>query len=300
MAFWSGFAQGYTAEKDRIEARKQYQDALDAKKKDMVLQIAQRRAELGMTSGAGDGGEGYKAWSSSLAQMGMDPEKIAKIASEGGMPALKALRDAVVKNYDPKNPMSPEDLNAFADNSFLSISGGGSVDIESLAGDAGVTLNPTEQEFFQTMTTTPPSVELLTPLPKAAPVGMDEVNQALTLAKGKAGDVLLEKMSALQKEMAAPNLTPDEARVLAEEFTKYQTAKSNFDNGVINPALELVGQDVMADVIATNPRLAESPLISSFGVRRFVSEAEAEAAISAGQVPPNARFYVGNQLYENK
>lgn len=313
MGFWAGFAQGYSDEKDRIEARKQYQDALDLKKKDMVLQIAQLRAELGMTKDK-EGGS-TSVYAASLAQMGVDPEKIAALAEKGGVGALKTVSEQVRSNYDPKNPYTPEQLNSFVDNTVTAVAGGGSVDMTDLLGSAGISLTPLEQDYFSALTTTPETSTTLTPLPPATPASMDDAKQAIDIANQMTGDALLEEMDNLQTQMADPNLTTEESSALATQYNTYKSAKEQFDNGVVNPAVSLVGKDVMATITAGNPTLAASPIIKAYGAPAqtqeqapaaptqtqsytesglsFASPEEAQAAIDAGELQPYSYFTIG-------
>lgn len=314
--FWSGFAQGYGEEKDRQEARKQYQDALDLKKKDMILQMGLKRAELGLTSNKAGEGTINTYVKGLVQQFSMDPEKAAALAREGGVTGIKQVYDDLKSNYDEKNPYTPEFVNAYAQNSIISHSGGGSVDMTDLYTEFGVTPTSEEAEYGTLMTTTAPTTTVLTPLPPAAPATMDDVTKAIKQADDMVGNALAEKMDNLQTQMAAPNLTPDESRILGEEFGKYKTAKEQFDNGVTNPAKALVGQDVMGLIVSKRPALAEDPLIQAYGTstqtqesavtptaatqpqpytdlgKDFATAAEAQAAFDAGQIPPYSKFSI--------
>lgn len=317
MGFWSGFAQGYTAEKDRIEARKQYQDALDLKKKDMVMQIAQRRAELGMT-GDKSGGSSTSAYAASLAGMGVDPDKIARIASEGGPTALKDFRDAVMSAYDPKNPMSPEDLNAFADSTVISVSGGGSVNVDEIANQAGVTLDPTEKEYFGLMSSAPASTTVLTPLPKAVGASLDDKKSAIAMATDQLGTSLDDAIYQTNAQIAA-NQDPALAGDLAKRGEELQAAKKALDNGAPGQAISLVGGSALGNIIKDQPSLQNTTFGGGWdealkgtteqapqaapqapaGGLSFTTPEEAQAAIDAGKVPPHGLFYVNGQPYTN-
>ena len=305
--FWSGFYQGYTDEKNRQEERRQYQEALDLKKKEMVMQIAQRRAELGRTSGTGTGGGSANAYAASLARMGVDADRVARLASEGGTTALKETYDALQSGFDETNPYTPEQLNTFVDGVVIASSEGGTVDVNEIARTAGVTLDPLEQEFATVMTAQPSATTVLMPLPGAKGPSIEQINQAINLANGRIGDTLDEAIASNNAAMAAA--TDDETkRILAEKNTELLSAKTSLDQGVIGPAQRLVGGNIMSQIVASQPSLAESPVIQNYGVVaqevptagiRFNTEAEAQAAIEAGQVPPDAIFWVGNKQYTN-
>lgn len=322
MGFWSGFAQGYGEEKDRQEARKQYQDALDLKKKDMILQMGLKRAELGLTSNKAGEGTINTYVKGLVQQFSMDPEKAATLAREGGVTGIKQVYDDLKSKYDEKNPYTPEFVNAYADNSIISHSGGGSVDMTDLYTEFGVTPTSEEAEYGALMTTTASTTTVLTPPPPAAPATMDDVTKAIKQADDMVGNALAEKMDNLQTQMAAPNLTPDESRILGEEFGKYKTAKEQFDNGVTNPAKALVGQDVMGLIVSQRPALAEDPVIQAYGTPAqtqepavtpavatqpqtytesglsFASEEEAMAAGQAGQIPYYSSYTIaGRKAY---
>lgn len=305
--FWSGFYQGYTDEKNRQEEKRQYQEALDLKKKEMVMQIAQRRAELGMTSGTGTGGGSANAYAASLARMGVDADRVARLASEGGTTALKETYDALQSGFDETNPYTPEQLNTFVDGVVIASSEGGSVDVNEIARTAGVTLDPLEQEFASVMTAQPGATTVLMPLPGAKGPSIEQINQAINLANGRIGDTLDEAIASNNAAMASA--TDDETkRILAEKNTELLSAKTSLDQGIIGPAQRLVGGNIMSQIVASQPSLAESPVIQNYGVvaqeapaagLRFNTEAEAQAAIESGQVPPDATFWVGNQPYTN-
>ena len=307
MGFWSGFYQGYTDEKNRQEEKRQYQEALDLKKKEMVMQIAQRRAELGMTSGTGTGGGSANAYAASLARMGVDADRVARLASEGGTTALKETYDALQSGFDETNPYTPEQLNTFVDGVVIASSEGGSVDVNEIARTAGVTLDPLEQEFASVMTAQPGATTVLMPLPGAKGPSIEQINQAINLANGRIGDTLDEAIASNNAAMASA--TDDETkRILAEKNTELLSAKTSLDQGVIGPAQRLVGGNIMSQIVASQPSLAESPVIQNYGVvaqeapatgLRFNTEAEAQAAIESGQVPPDATFWVGNKQYTN-
>jgi hypothetical protein len=307
VGFWSGFYQGYTDEKNRQEEKRQYQEALDLKKKEMVMQIAQRRAELGMTSGTGTGGGSANAYAASLARMGVDADRVARLASEGGTTALKETYDALQSGFDETNPYTPEQLNTFVDGVVIASSEGGTVDVNEIARTAGVTLDPLEQEFASVMTAQPSATTVLMPLPGAKGPSIEQINQAINLANGRIGDTLDEAIASNNAAMAAA--TDDETkRILAEKNTELLSAKTSLDQGVIGPAQRLVGGNIMSQIVASQPSLAESPVIQNYGVvvqevpaagLRFNTEAEAQAAIEAGQVPPDAIFWVGNKQYTN-
>lgn len=305
--FWSGFYQGYTDEKNRQEERRQYQEALDLKKKEMVMQIAQRRAELGRTSGTGTGGGSANAYAASLARMGVDADRVARLASEGGTTALKETYDALQSGFDETNPYTPEQLNTFVDGVVIATSEGGTVDVNEIARTAGVTLDPLEQEFATVMTAQPKATTVLMPLPGAKGPSIEQINQAINLANGRIGDTLDEAIASNNAAMASA--TDDETkRILAEKNDELLSAKTSLDQGVIGPAQRLVGGNIMSQIVASQPSLAESPVIQNYGVVaqevptadiRFNTEAEAQAAIEAGQVPPDAIFWVGNKQYTN-
>lgn len=316
MGFWAGFAQGYTAEKDRIEARKQYQDALDLKKKDMVLQIAQRRAELGMTSSKSGGSA--NAYAASLAQMQVDPDKIAKLASEGGPEALKAVNEAIRSAYDPKNPWTPEQLNAFVDSTVVAVTGGGSVDVNEIAASAGVTLDPTEQDYFSAMTTSPASTTVLTPLPKPAGAGLDDKKNAISMATSQLGTSLDDRLYTLQTEMAT---SQDPA--LAQEYADLQKAKDALDKGAPGLAIAKVGGATLGNIIKDQPALqgttfgggwdealsgstqapvettpTTAPAYIETG-QSYSTKEEVQAAIAAGKIPKNGTFLLNGTLMVN-
>lgn len=305
--FWSGFYQGYTDEKNRQEEKRQYQEALDLKKKEMVMQIAQRRAELGMTSGTGTGGGSANAYAASLARMGVDADRVARLASEGGITALKDTYDALQSGFEPTNPYTKEEVNTFVDGIVIASSEGGTVDVNEIARTAGVTLSPLDQEFATVMTAQPGATTVLMPLPGAKGPSIEQINQAINLANGRIGDTLDEAIASNNAAMSAA--TDDETkRLLAEKNTELLSAKTSLDQGVIGPAQRLVGGNIMSQIVASQPSLAESPVIQNYGVvaqeapatgLRFNTEAEAQAAIEARQVPPNATFWVGNQPYTN-
>lgn len=313
--FWAGFAQGYGEEKDRQEARKQYQDALDLKKKDMAMQIIQRRAELGMTNPA-EGDSELNGSARALASYGASPDIIASLAKSGGSKALKEAAD-IVRQYADANS-TPEAINSLLTGITIDVSGGEAVDVEAIAAQGGITFTPQESELASLMGTSKREVTVIPPLKPAKALSLDEISKAQDLAEANLGDSLNEAILNNNRAMAAAT-DDNEKKTLIAEGERLSAAKTDFDQGVKGPARRLVGTNAMSAVIANFPALADSPIIQSYGKdsavetpqaptaetattpqtqtytelgKDFATAAEAQAAFDAGQIPLYSKFSV--------
>ena len=315
MGFWSGFAQGYGEEKDRIEARKQYQDALDLKKKDMAMQIIQRRAELGMTKSP-EGSSELDASSRALASYGASPAIIASLAKSGGSKALKEAVNIVRQNADANT--TPEAINSLLTGITIDVTGGEAVDVEAIAAQGGFTFTPQEAELATLLGTSKQEVEVIPPLKPAKALSLDDIGKAQDLAEANLGDSLNEAILNNNRAMAAAT-DDNEKKALVAEGDRLSAAKTDFDQGVKGPARRLVGTNAMSTVIANFPALADSPIIQSYGKdsvietqqapavetattpppqtytelgKDFATAEEAQAAFDAGQIPPYSKFSI--------
>lgn len=305
--FWAGFAQGYSDEKDRIEQRKQYQDALEAKKKEMLLAIGIKRAELGMDSKNGNGGSAHAA---ALARMGANPDTIAQLAKVGGPQALKGAYDQLIKaNKDNTNIMTQEGVNQFLNGLVVDVQGGNSADISGLANDMGVSLTPTEQEYFNLQTTTPQTVTVLPPLPTPARATVEQEKAAIGMANDRLTSMIDDQIAATNKAIAA-----GEAGAV-ERGQALKTAKADLANGSTAAAKALVGTAVVQDIADRHPELADAltgwagttqaaqpaaPITRTDSGLIFNTDAEAQAAIDSGKIAPGATFRVGDKIYTNE
>jgi len=319
LGFFAGFAQGFSEAQDKKEARRQYEDALALKKKEMLLATSVRRAELGLSN---DGGRsGIDAYSKSLAKMGADEEAIARLAQDGGVLGLKQVYETITKAYDPSNPWTPEDINSIVENTVIS---GGGVDVGAMAAGADVTLNPIEEDFLSVTGQSAPTVVM--PLPPAStkvkPASLDDIRKARDLATADLGAELENRKAKLEVELAT--LTGDAATAKAKEAAELVAIMAQHSAGNNAPAIKLVGAEALrthtthpmyegasfgggwdkALEAATSETVTPEPTTAPAGYTDlqvdFATEAEANKAIADGRIPPRSIFTIAGKPAHRK
>lgn len=320
MGFFAGFAKGFSEAQDKKEARKQYEEALGLKKKEMIFATAARRAELGLSN---DGGRaGIEAYSKSLAKMGVDAEAIARLAQDGGVQGLKQIHEAVTKGYDPNDPWTPEEINNIVENTV--VTGGGSVDAGALAAEAGVTFDAPELDFLAVTGQSAPTVVM--PLPPAStkvkPASRVDIERARNMAEKDLGAALAARKAQINTELAT--LTGDAAAAKAKEADELTTIMAELKAGNAAPAIRVVGAAAIAPHInspefegasfglgwdealqaaATEPVTQEAPTAPAGYTDLkvdFATEEEADKAIADGRIPPRSIFTIAGKPAHRK
>ena len=316
MGFFAGFAKGFSEARDKKEARKQYEEALGLKKKEMLLATSVRRAELGLSN---DGGRsGIDAYSKSLAKMGVDEEAIARLAQDGGVQGLKQVYETVTKAYDPSNPWTPEEINSIVENTV--ISGGGAADVGTMAAEAGVTLDATEKDYFSVMGQSAPTVAM--PLPPAStkvkPASRVDIERARNMAEKDLGAALEARKAQINTELAT--LTGDAAAAKAKEADELTTIMAELKAGNAAPAIRVVGAAAIAPHInspefegasfglgwdealqapVTETVSQETPAAPADYVETglsFATEEEANQAVQDGTLLPGSKFLIAGKV----
>ena len=319
MGFFAGFAQGFSEAQDKKEARRQYEDALALKKKEMLLATSVRRAELGLSN---DGGRsGIDAYSKSLAKMGVDEEAIARLAQDGGVQGLKQVYETVTKAYDPSNPWTPEEINSIVENTV--ISGGGAADVGAMAAEAGVTLDATEKDYFSVMGQSAPTVVM--PLPPKSratkTASLNDINLVRSMAEKNLGAALEARKAQVNAELAT--LTGDAAAVKAKEADELTRIMSELKDNP-DPAIRLVGAEAIRPYIqspefegvsfgggwdealqtsaleTTTPEPSAAPAGYTDLKVDFATEEEADKAIADGRIPPRSIFTIAGKPAHRK
>lgn len=316
MGFFAGFAQGFSEAQDKKEARRQYEDALALKKKEMLLATSVRRAELGLSN---DGGRsGIDAYSKSLAKMGVDEEAIARLAQDGGVQGLKQVYETVTKAYDPSNPWTPEEINSIVENTV--ISGGGAADVGAMAAEAGVTLDATEKDYFSVMGQSAPTVVM--PLPptsaKVKPASLNDINLVRKMAEDNLGAALEARKAQVNAELAT--LTGAEAEAKATEANELTAIMKELQGGNAARAINIVGAEAIRPYIqspefegvsfggawdtalqtpapeTTTPAPSVAPAGYAETGLSFTTEEEAMQAVQDGTLLPGSKFLIAGKV----
>jgi len=320
LGFFAGFAQGFSEAQDKKEARRQYEDALALKKKEMLLATSVRRAELGLSN---DGGRsGIDAYSKSLAKMGVDEEAIARLAQDGGVQGLKQVYETVTKAYDPSNPWTPEEINSIVENTV--ISGGGAADVGAMAAEAGVTLDATEKDYFSVMGQSAPTVVM--PLPPKSratkTASLNDINLVRSMAEKNLGAALEARKAQVNAELAT--LTGTEAEAKATEANELTAIMAELKAGNAAPAISIVGAEAIRPYIqspefegvsfggawdtalqtpaleTTTPEPSAAPAGYTDLKVDFATEEEADKAIADGRIPPRSIFTIAGKPAHRK
>lgn len=281
MGFWSGFAQGWEAESERIERRKLFQQEQTEKRMGTLAELISKgygRAAQGLP-GAGEGDAtpaSAEHYMTALGRYGMTPEQVAKINSEGGVYGLKAATDLLEQNQEN---LTPELLNRIPDAIVVTPrAAGGSIDPQALSEqifgpDFYSSLEPDQRAILDLQATAanqPAEPFVTTVLPTPKPINSEVINGTVKAAN----DTLMVELAARKAEadqMAASTEDPDQKGMALMEATRLEGLMTQVQEGNPLPAIQEVGQDIIGPYLENNPMLKQNPAV--LGPWKFAAEA---------------------------
>lgn len=267
MGFWSGFAQGWEAESERIERRKLFQQEQRDKRVGVLAELINKgygRAAGGIP-GAGESDATPASadhYITVLGKYGMTPEQVGKINSEGGVYGLQA---AVQVIQDNEGMITPELLARIPDSIVVTQRDGGTVNPETLAEnlfgpDFMGSLEP-EQKAILDLTATQAGVAepyVTTTFNQPEPVKPTDVNQVIDIANQSLMSQLVAKQREAE-ERSKSAATPEEQAAAIAEASRFEALQTQVENGNVVPAIEAVGASVIGPYLENNPQLKANP-----------------------------------------
>lgn len=270
MGFWSGFAQGWENESERIERRKLFQQELNEKRVGTLAELVTR---MGRTRAFGGGSTGDDAtptasaehYTQVLAARGMSPDDIAKLNAKGGVFGLKAAVDVIEEYNTPENPLTPEHLKRIPDSIIVTQQEvGEQVDPKTIAEqiwgpDFWAGLDPADQQILELQSQqAAPGPSVTSTFTPEEPFRQETANQVVSAATETLMVDLVDKEEELQTQLA--NAADEEQKaIVAEQLARVASAKSALENGNIAPGIQIAGVDVIGPFLENNPRLKDNP-----------------------------------------
>jgi hypothetical protein len=260
MGFWSGFAQGWEAESERIERRKLFQEELKDKRTGTLAELMTRIGRPS-TAGSGLGDDATptaspKHYEDTLISYGMKPEQIAKLNAKGGVYALSAAVDTIKEYNTADNPFTPEHFERLTDSIIVTQNEGSELNPQTLAEqlygpDFWAELEPDQQMVLEV------SAQQGTPAPSVSSTFIpDEPFRTETAASivKQANDTLMVDLTAKEEELQT-QYSQTQDPVLAQQLAEIASAKTALENGNIAPGVALVGSEVIGPFLENEPRL---------------------------------------------
>ena len=267
MGFWSGFAQGWEAESERIERRKLFQQELKDKRAGTLAELVTRMGRSGATS-AGAGADATpnanpKHYEETLISYGMTPEQVAKINAKGGVYALGAAVETVKEYNTADNPFTPEHFDRLTDSIIVTQNEGNPLDPKSLAEqlygpDYWASLEPDQQMIIELNARgNQPAPSVSTTFIPDKPIKQEDANNIVKAATDTLMVDLVSKEEELQAQYASMP-KGEEKNLVATELNQVQLAKTALENGNIAPGIAVVGTDVIGPYLENYPRLKDN------------------------------------------
>ncbi len=267
MGFWSGFAQGWEAESERIERRKLFQQELKDKRAGTLAELVTRMGRSGATS-AGAGQDATptanpKHYEDTLLSYGMTPEQVAKINAKGGVYALGAAVETVKEYNTAENPFTPAHFERLTDSIIVTQNEGTPLDPKALSEqlfgpDYWATLEPDQQMIIELNAQQgAPAPSVSTTFIPDKPFKQEDANSIVKAATDTLMVDLVNKEEELQTQFASMP-EGEEKNLVATELNQVQQAKTALENGNIAPGIAMVGSEVIGPYLENYPRLKEN------------------------------------------
>lgn len=330
--FWSGFAQGWEAESERIERRKLFQQEQKERRLSTLGELLpklKRGAALG-----GSGGDDATPTSSEqlgklIIKAGGSPEMVASLDGEGGATALNVAWQAIQKVRESGQPITPELFTQIQDSIVVTKRQGQALDLDALLDqmygpEFSSSLSPDERMLLEMQMEAAQGSqepEVGSTFIPPEPVKPEEIKSTVELMNSTLMARLADQKAIYDNRSVDINLSSDEQSKAAEEASKLEAMMKQVEAGNVISAANTYGQDIIGPILQNNPLLAkqpallgpwapiaerytsgetqeEQPIQSSEGLS-FESVEEAKAAQKAGQIPPGAIFYINGEPIRN-
>lgn len=272
MGFWSGFAQGWEAESERIERRKIFQQEQSERRVATLGELIPkftRGAALGTAATRSGGDDATPASSDHLGKLliksGASPEMVASLDAEGGAYALNAAWEAAQEVQKAGQPMTPELFTRIQDSIVVTASQGEQYDAKTII---EMVYGPEALSEFE-----PDDINLLdmqiaaqgSPAPQVSstfnvqePIKAETINQTVTAANGTLMDALVSRQREYE-QMAKDPANAGQQAVFIGKAQDMEALQAQVKEGNVLPAIEVVGADIIGPYLENNPQLKANP-----------------------------------------
>ena len=322
--FWSGFAQGWEAESERIERRKLFMEEQKAGRVNTLAELIARRGGAGRRSSGGGGGEGESATPNSvehntevLLNYGYTPDQIASLTAQGPY-ALQAAAETTSKVVENKGQLTPSLFDSISKSIVVTVDAGEEVDPEAFAAELfgpefAETLSPEDTAYLGALGEAQPSVQVTSTFIPEEPYDVAKANQVVDAANDALAGTLEARRGQLSDMLQGGDISQEDSAMIAEELAEVGKAIDELKTGNAVPGIRLVGADIIQPYLDQDPELRNAPpgILGNWGMvinqnqgqpqntNSFNSAEEARAAIQSGQIPRGATFFINGEEYVN-
>lgn len=304
MGFWSGFAQGWEAESERIERRKIFLDEQKERRMGTLAEIMTRRAAAGLGGGGSGGGTtgvsdvgSVDHNTSVLSNYNVDPDLIASIAAKGPK-ALQLMVDTISETAKNPAALTPTTFQSIADGIVSTVTSGEAYDPKAVAAeyigeDFASSLTEEDIKILELTAGGGPVNEVSSTYIPAEPYDVNKANQIVGAANETLRGAIAQELAVVEDQISQLPTDATESQSLSDRARDLNTALLELKEGNPVGAIQAFGQDKAYNIIAPyleqDPELANAPagLLGVWGnviPRSFGSYEEAQAAIDRNEL----------------
>jgi hypothetical protein len=308
--FWSGFAQGWKDEGDRIERRKLFLDEQKESRIATLTELAARRGTTPANSARGSNGQdigapgGIDHNTEVLLNYGYSTEKIAELTAKGPH-ALQAVVDTTAETIKNKGSITPTLLDTIADSVVVTVNAGEPVDPKALAaqyyGDEFAnSLGEDDLAFLGATASRPPSTSVTSTYIPDEPYSVEKANQIVGAANQTLRGAISQERAQIEDQIS--QLPEDDAMLgtLSKRAAELDSAIAELDEDNPVGAIQMYGQEqaykIIEPYLAQDPELANAPpgLLGVWGSVINPPQTEAAPAPEVGTIDEGYRFLGGD------
>lgn len=316
MGFWSGFAQGWEAESERIERRKLFFDEQKERRMGTLAEIMTRR----QASGGGGGGSGGGTTGVSdvgsvdhntdvLLNYNVDPDTIASVTAKGPK-ALQLMVDTISETAKNPAALTPATFQSIADGIVSTVNSGETVDPKSLAAeylgdDFASSLTEEDVKYLDLLAGPTNTNEVSSTYVPAEPYDVAKANQIIGAANETLRGAVAQELAVVEDQISQLPTDAAESQTLSDRARDLNTALLELKEGNPVGAIQAFGQDKAYNIIAPyleqDPELANAPagLLGVWGnvvPRSFNSPEEVQAAIDRGELQEGQKVRINGRV----
>lgn len=316
MGFWSGFAQGWEAESERIERRKLFFDEQKERRIGTLAEIMNRR----QASGGGGGGSGGGTTGVSdvgsvdhntdvLLNYNVDPDTIASVTAKGPK-ALQLMVDTISETAKNPAALTPATFQSIADGIVSTVDSGETVDPKSLAAeylgdDFASSLTEEDVKYLELLSGPTDTNEVSSTYVPAEPYDVTKANQIIGAANETLRGAVAQELAVVEDQISQLPTDATNSQELSDRARDLNTALLELKEGNPVGAIQAFGQDKAYNIIAPyleqDPELANAPagLLGVWGnvvPRSFGSYEEAQAAIDRNELQEGQKVRINGRV----
>lgn len=316
MGFWSGFAQGWEAESERIERRKLFFDEQKERRIGTLAEIMNRR----QASGGGGGGSGGGTTGVSdvgsvdhntdvLLNYNVDPDTIASVTAKGPK-ALQLMVDTISETAKNPAALTPATFQSIADGIVSTVDSGETVDPKSLAAeylgdDFASSLTEEDVKYLELLSGPTDTNEVSSTYVPAEPYDVTKANQIIGAANETLRGAVAQELAVVEDQISQLPTDATNSQELSDRARDLNTALLELKEGNPVGAIQAFGQDKAYNIIAPyleqDPELANAPagLLGVWGnvvPPSFNSPEEVQAAIDRGELQEGQKVRINGRV----